>query len=225
MAVSSPKAVKWALVILLTCALGACRSVTYRALETFGIEKRDILVDRVERAREAQTEARDQFVSALDRFRALVDVDAGELESTYDALAAELRRSEQRAQAVRSRIDAVEIVAEDLFDEWAAEIDDYSDASLRRDSERLLSETRRRYTTLMRAMRRAEEAMAPVLETFEDQVLFLKHNLNARAIGSLRGELASIERQTSSLIGDMERAIAEADRFIASLSDGRAAEG
>jgi len=67
---------------------------------------------------------------------------------------------------------------------------------------------------LIRRMRQAEERMQPVLETFEDSVLTLKHNLNAQAVRSLRGELTSIERQTATLIADMERAIAEADEFI-----------
>ena len=52
---------------------------------------------------------------------------------------------------------------------------------------------------------------------FEDQVLFLKHNLNARAIGSLRNELADIERDTDRLVREMQKAIAEADTFIQSM--------
>jgi hypothetical protein len=56
-----------------------------------------------------------------------------------------------------------------------------------------------------------------VLEAFQDQVLYLKHNLNARAIGALKGELASIERDTAQLISNMQSAIDEADAFIRSM--------
>ena len=52
---------------------------------------------------------------------------------------------------------------------------------------------------------------------FQDQVLYLKHNLNARAIGSLRNELADIERDTDRLVREMQKAIAEADTFIQSM--------
>jgi hypothetical protein len=127
---------------------------------------------------------------------------------------AEYERSRDRADAVHKRVNAVENVAEDLFSEWERELDDYSNASLRRDSERLLRDTRQRYTGLIRTMRRAEGKMQPVLDVLQDSVLSLKHNLNAQAIGSLRGELADVERQTSSLIADMERSIKEADAFI-----------
>lgn len=208
------------LVVLLAAGLvsSGCQSAVYRAYETFGIEKRDLLVKRVSAAREAQSEAREQFSSALDQFRALVTVDGGELEDKYDRMSAEYERSEARADEVRQRIEAVERVSGDLFDEWEEELGEYSDAKLRRDSQRLLRDTRQRYATLMTAMRRAEGTMDPVLDAFQDQVLVLKHNLNARAIGSLRAELASIERQTAALVADMDRAIAEANAFIESMS-------
>jgi len=199
-------------------AFGGCRSAMYSALESIGVEKRDLLVDRVSDARDAQEAAKDQFTSALDQFRSVVEVEGGDLERTYDRLNSEYERSQNRAQAVSERIGAVEQVAEDLFSEWEEELDDYSSASLRADSRRLLSDTQRRYTTLIQSMRRAESSMKPVLEIFQDQVLALKHNLNAQAIGSLRKELASIEQQTSSLLRDMERSIAEANKFIATLS-------
>jgi hypothetical protein len=51
-------------------------------------------------------------------------------------------------------------------------------------------------------------------------VLVLKHNLNARAVGSLRKELGSIERQTSKLVSEMERSIAQADAFISRMQRG-----
>ena len=201
----------------LACALGACSKAYYSALEGVGIEKREILVDRVDDARDAQEDASEQFADALEQFRAFVEVDAGDLEKTYDRLNAEYERSVADAEEVRERIDDVERVAEDLFEEWQDELDDYSRADLRRDSERLLRDTRSRYANLMAAMRRAEQSMDPVLEAFEDNVLVLKHNLNARAIGALRGELADIERNTEQLIERMNEAIREADAFIASL--------
>lgn len=189
----------------------------YNALESVGIEKRDILVDRVAEARDAQSSAKEQFASALEQFRAVVKVEAGELEGVYDRLNGEYERSQARAENVRERVAAVERVSKDLFAEWERELDQYSDPELKRESSRLLEDTRRRYAELIRAMRRAERSMTPVLEVFEDQVLVLKHNLNARAIGSLRKELSEIERQTTALIREMEQSIAEANAFIGSM--------
>lgn len=46
------------LFFLLALCLGGCSSAYYKTMENFGVEKRDILVDRVEEARDAQDDAR-----------------------------------------------------------------------------------------------------------------------------------------------------------------------
>jgi ElaB/YqjD/DUF883 family membrane-anchored ribosome-binding protein len=212
-----PRSPGFASLLLTILMLTACSSAYYKTMEGLGIEKRDILVDRVEDARDAQDEASEQFASALEQFRSVVAVDGGDLEATYDRLNGEYERSRGDAEAVSERIDEVESVAEDLFEEWQAELAEYSRADLRRNSEALLRDTRGRYDQMMVAMRRAERSMEPVLEAFQDQVLALKHNLNARAIGALRNELDSIERETARLIAEMQKAIDEADAFIQSM--------
>jgi len=195
----------------------ACSSAYYKTMEGLGIEKRDILVDRVEDARDAQDSASEQFASALEQFRATVNFDGGDLEKTYDRLNTEYDHSVAEAEEVSERINSVEDVAEDLFKEWEQELEQYSRADLRRSSASLLNDTRKRYSQLMATMRRAERSMDPVLDAFHDQVLYLKHNLNARAIGALRNELDSIERDTANLIAQMQKAIAEANAFIESM--------
>ncbi|WP_376691212.1 DUF2959 domain-containing protein [Wenzhouxiangella sp. EGI_FJ10409] len=205
------------LLLMLVTALAGCQSMKYRTLEAFGVEKRDILSSRVESARDAQGEAKEEFSSALEQFRATVDFDGGELEDLYDRLNGAYERSLADAEQVRERIDGVRNVAEDLFDEWSDELDDYENADLRRRSESLLRDTQGRYERMIAAMERAEATMDPVLQAFQDQVLFLKHNLNARAISALREELDDIESDTQALVAAMNEAIAEADAFIQAL--------
>ncbi len=207
------------LLVLLLAATG-CQRAYFNALERIGIEKRDVLVDRVQEARDSQNEAKEEFRSALDEFSALVGFDGGDLEAMYNDLSRAYERSEERAAEVTDRIDAVQDVAEALFAEWEDELDQYSDRSLRRESERQLRETRDRYEDLVRAMERAERKMPPILQAFEDQVLFLKHNLNARAIASLEGTVADIETDVDVLIRDMEASIAEANAFIEQMQAG-----
>jgi len=199
-----------ALVVLLT----GCQSAYYSAMEKAGVHKREILVDRVDAARGAQQEAQEQFVDALQQFRSVVQFDGGELETLYDQLQEEYDDSAAAAEDVRNRIDKVEDVAEALFEEWQAELDEYTNQRLRNQSARQLRDTRQRYGQLIRAMQRAEKRMDPVLNTLKDNVLYLKHNLNAQAIGALKGELGAIQHQVDLLIRDMKKAITESDRFI-----------
>lgn len=205
------------LLVGLTCFTASCATTYYRAMETFGIEKRDILVDRVKSARESQEEAGEQFQSALDSFREVVQFDGGDLERKYEKLNAEYERSEAKAEEVSNRIDSVEKVANDLFNEWEDELGEYSNPNLRRSSERLLRETRGRYSDMMRAMRRAEDKMPPVLAQLKDQVLYLKHNLNAQAIGSLQGVADELEIDVDALLKELQKSIAEANEFIAAM--------
>ncbi|MEE4330105.1 MAG: DUF2959 domain-containing protein [Wenzhouxiangella sp.] len=206
-----------ALGLVALAVLTGCQSMTYSALEAVGVEKREVLSGRVDKAADAQDEAREQFASALEQFRATVEVDGGDLEQTYDRLNREFERSQARAEEVRERIDSVEHVADALFDEWEDELELFSDPDLKRRSESILDETRDRYAQMMVAMRRAETSMDPVLEVFQDQVLFLKHNLNSLAIAAIRDEMADIEQATEELMVAMNQAISEARSFIETL--------
>ena len=197
--------------------LGGCASVQYSALEKVGVHKRDILVDRVEDARDAQNEAKEEVMSAYERFSALVKVEGGDLERTYNRLNDAVEDTRDSVAEVDDRIDAIERVAADLFEEWRDELKQYSNQNLRRSSEQKLNDTRARYRTMLASMKNARQRIDPVLAVFEDHVLFLKHNLNARAIAALKGEVGSIEGKVGRLIRDMEAAIAEADRFITTM--------
>ena len=199
--------------------VAGCSSMYYNTMEKFGFAKREILVDRVEKTQKAQTAAKEQFADALQRFLAVTRSDGGDLQRKYDELNREFSRSEARAKEVRERIAAVEDVAEALFREWRVELGQYSNASLRDESQRQLDATRRRYDDLMRLMRRAADRMEPVLTLFRDQVLFLKHNLNAQALASLDTSRRTLEADISQLVADMEASIREAESFIRSLKE------
>jgi hypothetical protein len=206
-------------VVVLVLAAG-CSTAYYNAMEKFGVAKREILADRVEKTRQAQTEAKQQFTDALQRFLAVTKADGGDLQRKYEDLNREFQRSEARAKEVRTRIAAVEDVAEALFREWKQELAQFTNASMRSDSQRQLDTTQRRYDALLGLMRRAADRMDPVISTFRDQVLFLKHNLNARALAQLDSTNRTLEADISRLIADMETSIREAENFIKDLRSG-----
>lgn len=205
---------------LMAGVLAGCSTAYYGAMEKFGIAKREILADRVEKTQAAQKEAKEQFADALQHFLAVTKADGGDLQRKYDELNRDFTRSESRAKEVRDRIAAVEDVAGALFREWKQELAQYSNATLRHDSERQLDQTRRRYDALIGLMRRAADRMDPVLATFRDQVLFLKHNLNARALAQLDSTHRELEADIARLIAEMETSIREAEVFIKDLKSG-----
>jgi hypothetical protein len=198
-------------------SLFGCGTMYYGTMEKLGVHKRDIMVDRVKAARDTQNEAKDQFLTAMERFKSVVNFQGGDLEEAYDKLEATLEKSESKATAVRKRIRAVEEVSEALFSEWRNEIKQYDSNTLRKSSQQKYNFTKKKYAQLIGAMKRAEAKLEPALVPMRDQVLFMKHNLNAKAIAGLNDELLSVQANVDELVRDMERAVAQADAFIASL--------
>ncbi len=204
--------------VLSIFTLTGCQSAYYSAMEQVGYHKRDIMVDRVEEAKESQQEAQQEFSSALEALSALTQFDGGELESVYNKINDKYQDSESAAEEVRERIAAIEDVSEALFDEWQDELELYTNRSLRRASEQKLRETRTSYNTMLKAMKRAEQKMTPVLNTLRDNTLYLKHNLNANAVGALQGEFSNLEQDIQYAIKQMNAAIAESDKFLQKLN-------
>lgn len=197
--------------------MGACSQAYYGAMEKVGVHKRDILVDRVKGARDSQAEAQEQFKSALEQFGAVVQLKDTDLKKAYETLNAEYEDCENAAENVSSRIDKVESVADALFREWREELRLYQNPELRNSSQRQLEATKSRYANMLASMHQAEKSMAPVLRIFHDNVLFLKHNLNAQAIGALQSEFSTLQGKIDGLIQKMHAAIESSDRFIADL--------
>lgn len=206
------------IVLAVVALVTACETVKLSALEQLGFEKREVLTGRIEKARDSQEDAKEQFESALAQFKSVVNFDGGDLEEIYNQLNDEYEDSKASAEEVSDRIESVEYVAKELFEEWQMELDQYSNQQLRRQSEENLIQTKREYAALIKKMKRAEASIQPVLKVFQDRVLYLKHNLNARAITTLRKELSTIENDVENLIAQMNQSINEANKFIEQMA-------
>jgi hypothetical protein len=207
------------LILSFILMLSACTTMYLEGLEKVGIPKRDVMVYRVEKARDTQQETKEQFKSALEQFTAATHFQGGDLEATYKKLNDAYEASVSKAEEVRSRIADIESVSEALFTEWKQEITQYSNASMRQNSQKKLDATQAHYRQLIASMKQAESKIQPILTVFHDQVMYLKHNLNARAIASLKGELGNIKSDVSALVSSMEKSINEANAFISTMEN------
>ncbi len=212
-----PRFLRIALFSALVLALGGCASAKYSALEKVGIHKRDILVDRVEDARDSQTETRENLVSAYDQLSALIGHDGGELEKQYKRLDKRVERSRDSIEELDDRLDSIDRVSSDLFEEWESELELYNSAALRADQQKKLAEARRQFRVMRERMQVARDRVDPVMAVLNDNVLYLKHSLNAQALAALRGQATLLEGEVEALIRDMQVAIDEADAFIAKM--------
>jgi hypothetical protein len=198
--------------------LAGCQSAYYKTMKTFGKEKRDILVKRVIESKKDQQEAKEKVQTTLESFQELTGFQGGDLEKSYKKLNSQYEAAQGQANKLHDRIQSIDQVSNDLFKEWQSEIDQMSNSKLKSQSAALLRDSKQRQATYMTAMRKTEAQMTPVLKSFQDQVLFLKHNLNARAIGSLKGTSAQINTDVTALTKSIDNSIQEADKLISSLS-------
>ena len=209
---------KLALVCLALSAISGCNRIYYSSMQRFGKEKRDILVKRIREGQKDQAATQEQLKTTLETFQELTGFEGGNLEKIYKKLNSELEDCQHRANQLSSRIKSIDNVANDLFKEWQKEIDQMRDRSLKSKSSSMLRVARLQHAEYMRRMHQTEKKIAPVLQAFQDQVLFLKHNLNARAIQSLKTTSADLNLQVAALIKDIESSSKEADKFIGTLS-------
>jgi len=204
-------------ILMLFAGLAGCASVQYSALEKVGIHKRDILVDRVEDARDAQADTRENLVSAYEELSSLVGYEGGELEDKYEQLSDSVDEARDATEELDDRLAEIDRVSEDLFDEWESELDLYTNQKLRADQEKKLGLARRQFSEMRSRMQKARDRVDPVMAVLNDNVLFLKHSLNAQSLAALRGQAATLENQVDALIRDMQIAIDDADAFISRM--------
>ncbi len=206
-----------ALLVLSLFAISGCTRIYYASMEKIGKEKRDILASRILDARKDQEKAKEQIKTTMEAFQELTGFQGGDLEKVYNRLNGEYEDSAGKARRLSERIDSIEKVSADMFREWGSEIDSMGDRNLKTRSRKMLSDTERRHAALMRRMHDVEKRMRPVLQTFHDKVLFLKHNLNARAIASLKQTSLELDKEVSALVLQIDASVQEADAFIATL--------
>ena len=207
--------IKFLLQITLVAIFTAgCSQMYYSGMEKVGIHKRDIMVDRVEDVQESQEEAQKEFKSALEHFRTLVNIKDTSLKEAYEDFNDQYEDAKEASEEVSENIDKLEDVSLALFQEWEEEIQEYQNKKLQSQSKKKLRDTRAKYNKMMHSMRKSEKSMEPILATFHDNVLILKHSLNAQAIGALQGEFKNLKGDISTLIKQMNSSIKESDKFI-----------
>lgn len=203
---------------LIALALGGCRStVYYDVMEAFGQEKRDLLKSELRAMVGDQEEAEEAFQDALTRVKALTGFDGGQLEKEYDRLKSAHESARSSADDIDSRTEEIHGIANDMFEEWREEIAQMKTPTLRGQSQRKLETTRAKYVTLRETLLESRSKMDPALALLNDHVLYLKHNLNAAALGDLGRAMREIEYSIDELQVHIQASISEAQGFLETI--------
>ncbi len=178
-------------------------------------EKRHLLKDEIKDVKKSQEKAEDEFKDALTRIKELYDYKDGNLEEYYEKLKQSYDDCNNRSVEIEKRILVVTKIADAHFLEWKMELKEIKDPELRNKSKSSLSTTRLKFKKLEKTLNDVAKRMHPILAKLNDYVLYLKHNLNAKAVAdSLGGQIMSIETDIIKLIEEMNKSIRETEIFI-----------
>jgi hypothetical protein len=206
------------LVFFACTMLGSCQAMYFTTMEKLGVEKREILLDRLEEAHDKLQIAQVRFDGSLSAFREIVGGEEGNLQQNYDRYSDSYDKSEDAAADFYDTVASVQVVAGLMFDEWKRDSGEILDNNLRRASRENYTKATARYERTLRAFRRVEARMDPVLTTFRDHVLYLKLNLHPQALSTLRDNEKDVVDDLQELGQLIKNALKEGAELIEAMS-------
>lgn len=197
----------------------ACDRAYYKMWEALGREKRDLLTSEIKQTRESQSKLQTEFVATFERIKKEYTFEGGEVENTYRALSKDYKALDERRNSVTKHVEKVDALAEDLFEEWRKEANDMNDTSLRSQSLTKLEQSQAKFAEVAQKYAGMLEVVNGSLKRLHDHVIFMKHNLNAQALGALKRELHAMQPELDRLVAEINRSIALASEFEGDLAD------
>jgi len=184
------------------------------AYKASGQYKRDLLLDRIEKVRVSHEKAKTQFQQVLEQYSSIIEANSGQIRGEYNKLSKEYVKALAINDEISKKVKDVESVGKPLFKGWEKELDEYQNERMRRASEEQLDTTRSRYLKLVHSIKSSKNKVNDVLKSMNDQVLFLSHNLNKKALSVIKRDVEGVKVEVNELIGQIDEAIKESGEFI-----------
>jgi hypothetical protein len=201
----------------LTISLSGCSNLYYDLNERAGNPKRNIMQESVKDARNSQLAVKETFKTTLELLTHIGTIESSDLEKSYKQLENSYQDTDRQAIKLREQIAQIESVSKALFAEWTTDIKTYQSAELQRQSEAQLHDAQTRCSETIVVMKKAASKMEPIVISFHDRVLFLKHNLNNSGTIGTQDSVEQLEANVDTLIVAMDESIAQADTLLKNL--------
>lgn len=216
---SRGRAIRWlspALLIPLLVALSGCQSVR-SAAERFGVDRRDALVESLDKTDQGLLEVHQSFSNAkteLDEFAGQYEIP---LRERHERLSEQYVSCEEALDDARVEIRDLEDAARQFFLDWETELFEYSNPTVRNASRLQLNETREKYETVAVRLKKAEEVALATLDEFRDYLSFMRHNLNDEAFAALREPGVDLSSRMADLLTELAAAVDASHRLAEAL--------
>jgi len=205
--------------VLILSSQGCNNSLGYSFQEAMGTPKRQVLLSRVQDTRDSLKETKKTFASAMQQFGSVYKESGAKLENKYVILKKEYDTCNSKASELRGQIANVKSIGQVLFQEWQKELDQFTNEQMRKLSEVKMQQTREKYVTMTDSMDRVSARITPVMNSMNDQLLNIKHSLNALIVVSLEEELTQLRGHMDSLSADIDASVNHCNAFIGSMAE------
>jgi hypothetical protein len=188
-----------------------------------GVKRTDALIKKAEDLVKETVSARGQISKTLDTYNAVFASDTTDVREAYRDVEGEMKKSEERREQVRTKVEEMKTEADTYFAGWTESIQQIGDADLRKRSEARMAETRAQFDGVLDAVDESREAYEPFMTSLKDQWTYLGHDLNANGIASLKPDADKLNEQGKELFKKIDAGMDKANEYIASLRSSRPA--
>lgn len=145
----------------------------------------------------------------IENYNAIVYGGTKSPESSFRRLASDRADVDRKIQSAVAAVEDMNVRAEQYFKEWEAELEGYSSQGLRGKSVARMESTKKRYAKISSTLAEAREAFAPLLESFDDQLLFLSRDLSPGTVADLGDEVFELNRRAETVFVAVDELLAQ----------------
>jgi hypothetical protein len=145
------------------------------------------LADSIAVIRTETVVTRDQLQATLNALNALTKQEKGDLQPTYEAYAAEVKKTHAVAGQTASRITAMQQASEEYFGAWKAEVAGINNESLRAKAQKRMDAVFKDYNDVIKSLSDASERFKPFLSDLDDVQKMLANDVTPGGVKAVRG--------------------------------------
>jgi hypothetical protein len=207
-----------AIVLTTLAALTACSSSGNKG-NAKSLRRVDQLLDHIESVHVNSELSMERMHDAIDTLYLLAAPDFdGDAVDVYGQYVKAVDESEEQADELRDSVAAMQRSSDVVFEQWAVDLQSFSNAKMRQRSRSRLEATRERYDAIDDSVGPAKSAYDILNIGLRDQAVFLGNDLNRDALAEVGAELRTMSKLVSELDGRFDSTQAAAEAYITSRS-------
>jgi len=163
-----------------------------------------------ESAKHAVQDVLDSLRNLLAGYNSIIDGEAKEPQSAYKKLVKEYDGTGKKIDGAKKQLAALNKEADKFFKAWEQDLASISSESVREKSANRMETAKKRYASIGETLAQAREEFAPVVQSLNDQILFLGRDLSPEAVADLQDEAEVLNQQAAEVTARVKELLQKA---------------